>query len=45
MQERFADVPGATVRRLPNPFKGVARHARFRRFTVDTEEKARLSQP
>ena len=45
MREEYADVKGAKVQTFPNAFKGVARYARFRRFTVSSQEDAAVARP
>ncbi len=45
MKEHFADVPLAKLCTFPNPFEGVARYGRFRRFSVRTEWQAVPPQP
>ncbi len=39
MKERYADRPGARTPTFPESFRGEARYANFRRFTVSTQEK------
>jgi VWFA-related protein len=45
MREEYADVEGAKQRTFPDPFKGVARYGRFRRFTVTTQEGDAVAKP
>jgi hypothetical protein len=40
MKERYADLPNAKVRTFPDTFTGVARYAKFRKFTVSSRETA-----
>jgi hypothetical protein len=44
MKERYADVPDAKVRTFPDTFEGVARFAKFRKFTVRSQESV-VAQP
>jgi hypothetical protein len=45
MREEYADVRGSKVRTFQNPFKGVARYGKFRRFGVTAEEGEAVPRP
>ena len=42
MREEYEDLPAASVRTFRSPTEATARYERFRRFTVTTDEEAKL---
>ena len=45
MKELFAEVRSGKVPTFPQPFEGVARYGKFRRFSVSTQESVRVPPP